>query len=113
MKRGQHVEIIVFNAFVRNPICNKKLSALKATDFAAYRDERLQVVTANALRREFSPLHNMFEVARHEWGLAIRENPLAFVTLDSPNNRRERWLRDGELQRIIVVATPIFLYQVV
>jgi hypothetical protein len=69
-KRGGEVERIVLNAFLRHPICRKRLSDLSSSDFAAYRDDRLKRVTANTLRREFSPLHNLFEVAADEWGLA-------------------------------------------
>jgi integrase len=103
-KRGQDVEAIVLNAFLRHTICSRRLSNLSANDFASYRDERLKSVTANTLRREFSPLHNLFEVARDEWGLPIRENPLDKVRLECPNNRRERRLRLGELDAIVQAA---------
>jgi len=103
-KRGADVETIVFNAFLRHTLCSKRVSDLSPADFAAYRDERLQKVTPNTLKREFSPLHNMFETARSEWGLPIGENPLDNVRLDCPNNRRERRLRDGELERIKLAA---------
>jgi integrase len=94
----------VLNAFLRHPICGKRLSDLSSSDFARYRDERLKAVTANTLRREFSPLHNMFEIGRDEWGLAITQNPLDKVRLECPNNRRERRLRPGELEAIIQSA---------
>lgn len=112
-KRGQDVERIVLTAFLRHPVCKKRLSEISAVDFAGYRDERLKVVTPNTLRREFSPLHNMFETAKNEWGLPIKENPLDKVRLDCPNNRRERRLREGELERIKQAANktknPIIL----
>lgn len=100
-KRGRDIERIVLTAFLRHSICRKPLSDLSTTDFANYRDERLKKVTANTLAREFSPLHNLFELARDEWGVAIAQNPLAKVRLDKPANRRERRLRAGELERII------------
>ena len=75
-KRGSEVERIVLAAFLRHPICRKRLSDLGPEDFAAYRDERLMVIKPSTLKRELSPLHNMFAVARDEWGLPLRENPL-------------------------------------
>ena len=99
-KRGHEVERIVLTAFLRHPVCNKRLSEVCSLDFAAYRDERLKVVTANTLRREFSPLHNMFETAKDEWGLPIKENPISKLKFVCLSNRRERRLREGELDRI-------------
>jgi hypothetical protein len=65
-KRGYEVERIVLTAFLRHPICRKRLSEIRPEDFAAYRDERLQTIKASTLKREFSPLHNLFELARDE-----------------------------------------------
>jgi hypothetical protein len=73
-KRTGDVERIVLNAFLRHPICNKRLSVLSSTDFANYRDERLQKIKAITLKREFSSLQHLFGVAKNEWGLPIRNN---------------------------------------
>jgi hypothetical protein len=78
-KRGHEVERVVLNAFLRHRICRKPLSELSASDFALYRDERLMAVTASTLKRQLAPLHNMFELAKDEWGLPLRENPLRKV----------------------------------
>lgn len=99
-KRGHEVERIVLTAFLRHPICMKRISDLSSADFALYRDERLKRVQPNSLRREFAPLHNLFETAKDEWGLPLRDNPLTRVRIESPCNRRQRRLKDGELERI-------------
>ena len=67
-KRGAEVERIVLAAFLRQPICRKRLSEIGPEDFASYRDERLQVIKPSTLKREFSPLHNMFENCKHPIG---------------------------------------------
>jgi integrase len=103
-KRGYSVERIVLTAFLRHPICRKRLSEIRAEDFAAYRDERLMAIKASTLKRELAPLHNLFEVARDEWSLPLRENPLGKVRLRLPLDRRERRLREGELDRLFVAA---------
>jgi len=51
-----------------------------------------------------SPIQNLFEVARTEWGLPIRENPISKLKIAVECNRRESRLRDGELDRIIEAA---------
>jgi hypothetical protein len=68
-KRSAKVETIVFNAFLRHSICAKRLSDLTASDFNKYRDERLAEVKAYSLKRMLSPIQNLFEVAKSEWGL--------------------------------------------
>jgi integrase len=83
------------------PISSKSLSELRTADFAIYRDQRLQTIKSTTLKRELTPIHHMFEVARVEWGLPIKENPLHNLQLKAPDQRRERRLQPGELDRIV------------
>jgi integrase len=103
-KRGYEVERIVLTAFLRHPICRKPLSHIRTEDFAVYRDERLKTIKVTTLKRELSPLHNLFEVARDEWGLPLPENPLGKLRLPFSPNRRERRLQEGELDRLLAAA---------
>jgi integrase len=80
------------------------LSELSSGHFADYRDERLLKVKPITLKREFSLLHNLFEIARDEWQLPIRENPIRQIRFKAETNRRERRLTQGELDRIISSA---------
>ncbi len=100
-KKGHQIEVIVLNAFLRDEICSRTLSQLTSTDFARYRDKRLREISAISLKRQLSPIHNLFEVARDEWEIPISENPLDKMRLKTTNNRRERRLNEGELERII------------
>jgi integrase len=105
-KRGCDVERIVLNAFLRHPICQIRLSELTSSDFAIYRDHRLKTVKPNSLRREFSTLHHIFTVARNEWGLPLTVNPLDHIQIPTDYQRRERRLREGELEKLINAARP-------
>jgi len=67
-KRGIEVEQAILGRFLRHPMCVKRLSELSAQDFAAYRDERLEEIKPTSLRRQLVILHNVFEIARNEWG---------------------------------------------
>ena len=40
-KRSHDTEHIVLSAFLLHPICRRRLSELRADDFAVYRDERM------------------------------------------------------------------------
>jgi integrase len=103
-KKGSQIERIVLSRFVRHPICSKRLSELRPGDFAAYRDERLKEIKPASLKRQLGPIHNLFRVAKQEWGVPIRENPLDPVPLEVGHQRRERRLRPGELERLLEPA---------
>jgi integrase len=87
-----------------HPICCKRLSEVRAADLVDYRDERLLRVKPVSVKRELAPIRHLFEIARDEWGLAIKENPLAKLRWKGADRRRERRLRPGELARLIDAA---------
>ncbi|MBZ9808320.1 tyrosine-type recombinase/integrase [Mesorhizobium sp. ESP-6-2] len=107
-KKGSVVETILLNRFLRYTICQRTLGDLSTADFAAYRDQRLKEpkhrsdkpVTPKSLKRELSPLSHMFRHAAVEWEIPLR-NPLDGLKLKVTDNKRERRLRSGELQRLL------------
>lgn len=103
-KRRCETEQIVLNAFLRHPICNRRISDITEGDFADYRDQRLQRVKPSTLRRELGTISHLFTVARREWRLPIKASPLAELRIDGPDERRERRLRNGEWERLIQTA---------
>lgn len=103
-KRGGDYEDVILRAFLRHPICTRRLSELSGRHFAEYRDERLKEIKPASLRRQLAPLHNLFEVARTEWGIPLRENPVSGLKLKVVIGSRERRLKGGELERLIDAA---------
>jgi len=103
-KKRRETETIVLNAFLRHPICRRTLRELRTADFAAYRDDRLTTIKPVSLKRDLGTIHNLFEIARTEWGLPIRENPIDDLNFKATDQRRERRLRDGEWERLIEAA---------
>jgi len=64
----------VLNAFLLHPICRRRLSEVTTAHFAAYRDEkRLRELKPASVKRQLGPIHHLYEVARDEWSLPIRE----------------------------------------
>jgi integrase len=104
-KVGYENECIVLNAFLRHPICGRALAQLRTEDFAEYRDERLRTIKSTTLQRQLSPIHNAFEVAREDWGLPIKVNPLSSLQLRSNQSARERRLLPGEQERLFAATT--------
>ncbi len=103
-KRGKEIETIILNAFLREPICRKKLSVLSSEDFAAYRDKRLATILPSSLGRQLSPLSNMFSVAKQEWGLPLETNPLAKLRIGTRESKRERRLQTHEFDNLLHAA---------
>ena len=103
-KKGRDVETIVLNAFLREPLCRKRLSDLHPEDFTKYRDKRLKSVAPATLKRQLNPIRHMFRHAREEWGIPLRDDPLAKIKLTGADKPRERRLRDGELDSLLSAA---------
>lgn len=99
-KKGHEVEGYILNAFLRDPLAKRKLSELRLSDWTAYRDRRLRTISGKSLARELSPLRNMFTIARDEWEVPLRDNPLGRLKLGNVDRKRERRLRSGELEAI-------------
>jgi integrase len=99
-KRSCASERAVLRAFLSCPIASKRLSDLRTEDFAAYRDERLKAIKPTSLKRELTPIRHLFRIAKNEWGVPLGESPLDKLELNAPDHRRERRLRDGELEKI-------------
>lgn len=100
MKKAETVERYILNAFLRHPICKKRLSDLSTADFAVYRDQRLREISAASLKRQLTPVRNMFKVARTEWDIPLPGNPLSGLTLKARDNKRERRLLEGEYEQL-------------
>lgn len=103
-KKGADIETVILDAFLRHSICRKRLSELTTADFAAYRDERLKTIKAKSLKRQLSPLSNMFEVARIDWKLPLQQNPLSELSLKAKDNKRDRRLRPGEMDKLLAAG---------
>lgn len=109
-KKGGANETIMLTAFLRHSICKKYLSDLTTTDFARWKDERLKAtanrkaITAKSAKRLLSPLQHMFEIAMTDWDIPLRENPLSNFKLKAKDNKRDRRLRQGELEKLLAAG---------
>jgi integrase len=99
-KKTRVNEATVLNAFLRHPICRLPVSQLSESHFASYRDERLAEIKPSSLKRSLAPLHHLFELAKKEWGLPLRKNPVAGLKIPSCAGR-ERRLRAGEYETLL------------
>jgi integrase len=105
LKGSAASEKLVLKRFLRQPICKLSLASVKRTDGYSYRNERLRAtwkgkaIAESSVKREVSILHNIFEVAKDEWGYENLSNPFDKMKLKDGHGR-ERRLKRGELERL-------------
>jgi hypothetical protein len=80
-------ERISLTAFLRHPICSRRLSELPYRGLCGLQDERLKVILAVSVKRQLDPVHHLIEIARREWGLPIKENPQGSDCGANPNRQ--------------------------
>lgn len=99
--RGERWERTRLTKLTRDPLAAVSLARLTAADIAAWRDRRLQTVSAASVRREMNLIGSAMETARREWGW-IATNPVRDVRKPpSPPSRRRR-IDAEELRRLTI-----------
>lgn len=78
-----------------------RLDLVTPATIAAWRDERLQEVSASTVRREMNYLASVLKRARLEWGW-ISKDPLAGVRKPSDAPHRERLISTQEIDAMLV-----------
>lgn len=98
--RGARWEIVRLAAIARNwKASTRPLAAIAASDIAAWRDWRLEQVSAASVAREMTLLRSVFEQCRREWGW-LRANPMQDVRRPGGHRVRERRVSDDDIQRM-------------
>ncbi|MGF1621591.1 MAG: tyrosine-type recombinase/integrase [Rhodomicrobiaceae bacterium] len=105
-KKGAKVEATVLNAFLRNhaAMAKKKLSQISTTDWVQYRDKRLEQVKPTTLRRQWNTFKNFYAIIISEWGYEI-DNHIDKINLKVNDVKRDRRLKDGELDKLLAEAS--------
>lgn len=103
-KRGVASETKRLEVFLRYKWTNKPLNQITAQTFASYRDTRLKQVRPATVVRELGILRSIYETARNEWNIPIPENPLVRVRKPKQPDARDRRLKDGELERLLMAC---------
>jgi integrase len=88
--RGGVHEIGRINIFLRHPASRLVMSKVTPAVMAAWRDERMKTVSAGSILREMSLIRCAIKCARNDWGLEIRECPLARISKPKNPPARDR-----------------------
>jgi integrase len=99
-KRSADSESWRVGKMLKASISGLSLSEVQPSHIAAYRDWRLETVKPGTVRRELSLLRTAIEVARREWGVELRQNPVDRVKRPVARDARDRRLSADEWRRL-------------
>jgi integrase len=103
-KRGSADENLRLKAMAQRPFARIRMSALTSSQLAAYRDERLKVVSGATVNREFSVLSHAIDTARREWDVYLPTNPCTLVRRPAQGRPRDRRLQGDEEKRLLAAC---------
>jgi integrase len=103
-KRGSTDENLRLKAMAQRPFARIRMSALTSSQLAAYRDERLKVVSGATVNREFSVLSHAIDTARREWDVYLPTNPCTLVRRPPQGRPRDRRLQGDEEKRLLAAC---------
>jgi len=103
-KRGSLDENLRLKAMAQRPFARIRMSALTSSHLAAYRDERLKVVSGATVNREFNVLSHAIDTARREWDVYLPANPCTLVRRPPQGRPRNRRLQGDEEQRLFAAC---------
>jgi integrase len=104
-KRGAADDNLRLKAMALRPFARIRMAALKSSHLAAYRDERLKVVSGATVIREFNILSHAIDTARREWDIYLPVNhPCTLVRRPPQSRPRNRRLQGDEEQRLLAVC---------
>jgi integrase len=103
-KRGAADENLRLTAMARRPFARVRMAALTSSHLAAYRDERLKVVSGATVNRELNVLSHAIETARREWDVYLPVNPCRLVRRPPQGRPRNRRFQGDEEQRLLAAC---------
>lgn len=94
-KKGRVQEAGRLNRLLRDPISCLRVIDLTPSIFAQFRDRRLPQGN-RAARYDLVLLQHILKLAKLEWGIPVKSNPLDYVKKPAPSKPRERRLSHDE-----------------
>ncbi len=104
-KKGRVQELSAITKLRESRLAPTFLASIQGKDIAKYRDTMLaDGYSPITVRRRLSILSHLFTIAGKEWGMAGLVNPVPLVSVQKPNNARDRRLHDDEEDRLLAAA---------
>ncbi len=99
LKKGSRWEIVRINKLLKGSLADIKLSLIKPSDIADWRDSRITEVSASSVNRELNLISSIFTRARMEWQW-LASNPVHDIKRPSNPKPRDVRIDDATIQRI-------------
>lgn len=99
-KRSARSERSRIKTLLSHPLSRTSLAKLTPGMVARYRDDRLAVVSGDAVRRELTILRHCLGLAKREWDAPLSTNPVQSITLPDPGKARDRRLEEDDGQKL-------------
>lgn len=103
-KRSAYSESCRIGTLLQHPLSQAYMAAVRGTDLAKYRDDRLKEVSGATVTRELTIIGHVFNVARREWGMESLSNPVSAIRKPRQPQGRDRRLHEGELERLLAAS---------
>jgi integrase len=112
-KRGEKIEQYRIHHFLGCPLASIHLNNINRQAVIKYRDDRLLEVKSGTVHRELNILRHCFEVARKEWGISLKTNPVSEITMPSPGRPRDRRVTEAELSALNLACSHPILWPII
>jgi integrase len=102
-KKGFKAELNRIKRLQKHSLAFRILATLRATDFSAYRDERLKDISGRSVQIELALLSHVLNIAKKDWSIPV-ENHIKNIRKPKINPPRERRLVGDEERRLLAAA---------
>jgi integrase len=107
-KKGAKQEGVRISRWMEHPLGRKSLAALKSSDLAEYRDERIKAGLSSAtVRLDLAVISHLYTIAAKEWGIEGLTNPCRNIRMPRGSKERDRRPTPAELTAIYAAAANI------
>ena len=107
------IEHYIIRRYLQHQMAGMTLANFDASAVSRYKHLRLGEVKGSTLVRELGVLRHCFEVARKEWGIPIKTNPVSEITMPSQGKPRNRRVTKAELSALRLACSHPILWPII
>lgn len=107
-KKGAKQEALRIKRWISHPVSAKSMAAVKSSDMAEYRDERIKAGASSAtVRLDLAIISHLYTIASKEWGIEGLTNPCKNLRMPKGSKERDRRPTPAELSRVYEAAAQL------
>lgn len=107
-KKGAKQEALRIKRWIAHPMSAKSMAAVKSSDMAEYRDERIKGGASSAtVRLDLAIISHLYTIASKEWGIEGLTNPCKNLRMPKGSKERDRRPTSAELSKVYEAAAQL------